>query len=594
MAEDFVFGPAELTEEVVAARKVQRSGLSHAHRLTPADPRPGAAVTLHVTTGPAVNGRDLWCYVTTDGTDPAGSGGTATNGSALAFEHVGVEWDDLVWGFVHHFEVTVPGQPDGTLVRYLIECDGAYADGGEGSATRTPYFAYSVDDWSTPEWVRDAVMYYVMPDRFYPGDGRDWIQTDDRSIPMGGTLRGIQDRLGYIRSMGFNTLWLMPWMVGPTYHKYGATDFYGVDPGFGTEADLRALIDDAHARGMHVLVDFVGNHCSDEHPYFVDARTNPSSPYRDWFVWDDDASGGYVSFFGGGELPHIRHNHPDARRYVIDLARHWVREYGIDGYDLDYAVGPTHEFWAEFSRGVREVSKDVVIFTEGVTTPEALASYVGRVDGCQDFAWCQAARRTFGNDRRTVEEFERFLAGTDSFFPAGFVAPTMLDNQNMDRFVLVADGDQRRLRVAAACQYTLSQPLSVWAGTERGMSQQLASATGGLDNVRDATAWDGGDAETMRWFARLGALRTAYPSLRRGVRVPLVADASTGVLAYAKVLGQERCTVVLNTSEQERVVPLGDGGPDLVDQLAGHEVVLLDGVAHVAVPAWSAALVTAA
>jgi len=65
------------------------------------------------------------------------------------------------------------------------------------------------------------------------------------------------------------------------------------------------------------------------------------------------------------------------------------------------------------------------------------------------------------------------------------------------------------------------------------------------------------------------------------------------VLAYAKVLGEDRCTVVLNASEQERVVPLGDGGPDLVDRLAGHEVVLVDGVSQVTVPAWSAALVTA-
>lgn len=590
MAEDFVFGPAELTEEVVAARKARRSGLSHAHRIDPRDPRPGEPVRLHVTTGPAVNGRDLWCYVTTDGTDPAGSRGVATNGTALALEHVEVEWDDLVWGFVHHFEATVPGQPDGTLVRYLVECDGAYAGGGEGSATRTPYFAYAVDTWSTPEWLRDAVMYYVMPDRFHPGRGRDWVQTDDPSIPMGGTLRGIRDRLDHIQALGFNALWLMPWMAGPTYHKYGATDFHRVDPDLGTEADLRSLIDDAHGRGMRVLVDFVGNHCSDQHPFFVEARNDPSSRYRDWFVWDEDAPGGYVSFFGGGELPHLRHDNPETRRYVINLARHWVREYGIDGYDLDYAVGPAHEFWTEFGRAVREVRDDVVIFTEGVTTPESLLSYVGRVDGCQDFAWCQAARRTFGNGRLSVEEFERFLAGMDSFFPEGFAAPIMLDNQNMDRFVLLAGGDRRRLRVAAACQYTLSQPVSVWAGTELGMGQRRSAATD-LNNVRDATAWQDQDGETLAWFARLGALRAEHAALRRGRRVPLVADAATGVLAYDKVLDDDRCTVVLNASDRVREVALPGRAGALVDALAGHRVLDRSGVAHVVVPGWSAAVV---
>ncbi|MCC7207495.1 MAG: DUF3459 domain-containing protein [Anaerolineae bacterium] len=586
--DEFVFGPAELTDVVVAQRKAALSGIAHGHALSPRDPQPGEPVTLHMTAGPGVNAREAWCYYTTDGDNPRGSRGVAAVGAAVPFRVRYVAWDDLVWGFVTHFEAVIPGQPDGTLVRYLIECDGQYADGGEGSATRTPYFAFAVDAWRTPDWIHDAVMYYVMPDRFYPGDGRAWRQTGDVSKPMGGALRGIRDKLDYIQSMGFNCLWLMPWMAGPTYHKYGATDFYAVDPDFGAEQDLRDLIDDAHRRGMRVLVDFVGNHCSDQHPYFLEAKANPASAHRDWFYFGD--SGEYVSFFGSGELPHLCHDNPETRRYIFDLARHWVREYGIDGYDLDYAVGPALGFWAEFGRAVREVSDDVVIFTEGVTTPEALLTFQGRVDGCQDFAWCQAARRTFGSGKLNVEQFERFLAGSDAYFPAGFVAPIMVDNQNMNRLLFVAGNDQRRLRVAAACLYSISRPLSVWAGTEMGMSQTVDSAHTDLNYIREATAWDAMNADTVAWFRRLGALRAEHIALRRGTRTPLVADAATGVLAYEKSAGADRCVVILNTSEAERTVTLAQlrGGQDA---LAGRPITDGETGGTIRVPAWSAAYV---
>lgn len=590
MAEDFVFGPAELTESVVAARKHARRGVSHAHDLTPRDPRPGEPVTVRITVGPGANARDGWLYYTTDGTDPEGAAGRVARGEAVAFDVVSVVWDDLVWGYVTTMEAVVPGQPDGTLVRYAIECDGVRADGGEGSATRTPCFAYAVDDWTTPDWLDDAVMYYVMPDRFSPGEGRDWVQTQDTARRMGGTLQGIAQKLGYIQDLGFTVLWLMPWMTGPAYHKYGATDFYGVDPDFGTEDDLRALIDAAHARGMKVIVDFVGNHLSDEHPFFREALADESSPYRGWFDIRDDGS--YLSFFGGGELPHIRHDHPAARAYVIELAQTWVRDYGIDGYDLDYAVGPAHEFWAEFGRAVRRVSPSVGIFTEGVTTPEALLAYVGRVDGCQDFAWCQAARRVFGNGKISVEEFERFLAGGDRFFPRGFVAPVMLDNQNMDRFLLVAGGDRRRLHVAAACLYSMSRPLSVWAGTEMGMSQRR-SATTDLNHVRDATAWEDIDEETLAVFRRLGELRALHPSLGRGTRRPLVADAATGVLAYRKDAGSDSVIVVLNAGDAPATVRL-DSAEERVDALSGCPVSVVDGLLEVALEPWTAAMLVVA
>lgn len=585
----FVFGNNQLTDEAIHQQQKLLMGIAHEHRLQPADPKPFDPVTLTVTVGPGLSAHDVWCYYTTDGTNPSGAKGVAKVGRAVEFNRVDVSWNDLVWGFLTKLQATIPGQPDGTLVRYIIECDGQYANGGEGrhnDTAHSPYFAYSVDTWKTPAWIRTAVMYYVMPDRFYPGDNRKWTQTDDNGKPMGGTLRGIQEKLGYIQDMGFNCLWLMPWVTAPSYHKYDAIDFWKVDPGLGTEEDLQNLLRAAHARSMRVIVDFVANHCSNQNPIFQQARSNPASPYRKWFQFFDD--GTYKAFFGGPEVPHLVNENPETRKYIIDLAVHWLRDYGIDGFDLDYAIGPSHEFWTTFARAVRRAKSDVVLFTEGVTTPGALRTYVGRVDGSQDFAWCHAARLTFGSGEATVEDFEHMVEGASAFFPDGFVAPVMIDNQNMDRFLVVAQGDQRRLRLAAACLYATSQPISMWAGTEMGMSQRKTIAEGNLNMVRDATAWNAVNGETQSYFRHLGELRASHPVLGLGARQPLLASAATGLLAYQKTLGPDRCVVVLNASGVERSLTL----PEIHgcrDVLGGLAVTNSAATGTIALPAFSAA-----
>lgn len=586
---DFVFGNNELTDVVVERQINRLSGISHDYCLTPRDPKPSEKVTIKMSVGPGVDTKNAWCYYSTDGSNPEGAKGVAKNGKAVPFKQVNLEWNDLLWGYITHFEAIIPGQPDGTLVRYIIECGEKYAngkEGSEGSTTPDPFFAFPVDTWETPDWIHDAVMYYVMPDRFYPGNGRNWIQTDDKSKHMGGTLKGIKQKLDYIQKMGFNSLWLMPWMQGPEYHKYGASDFYAIDPHFGTEQDLKDLIDDAHSRGMHVLVDFVANHCSNEHPYFKDALANTNSKYRDWFEFHDD--GTYEAFFGGTALPHLVNENPEVRKYIFDLAAHWVNDYRLDGFDLDYAIGPSHEFWATFGRAMRQLSNNVVIFTEGVTTPRSLLTYMGLVDGCQDFAFCQAIRKTFAYDKMDVRQFERFLSRSEDYFPKGFIAPVMIDNQNMDRFLFVSNNDTRRLKIASACLYSMSRPISIWAGTEMGMTQKASAAKSDLNASRNATTWDNVDTEVLNWFKKLGKIRDGHKSLSRGKRNPLISDAETEIFAYEKSTENDCIIVVLNNSDSSREIHLKKAA-GCRDILNGYIVNTIKGEGIIKLPARSAA-----
>lgn len=125
------------------------------------------------------------------------------------------------------------------------------------------------------QWWRDGVCYEVFVRSFADADG-DGV----------GDLRGLISRLDYIndgnpgstRSLGANCIWLMPIARAASYHGYDVTDYYHVDPHYGSDEDFRTLVQEAHRRGIHVVVDFVPNHSSSEHPYFQSALHDPASP----------------------------------------------------------------------------------------------------------------------------------------------------------------------------------------------------------------------------------------------------------------------------------------------------------------------------
>ncbi len=126
---------------------------------------------------------------------------------------------------------------------------------------------------------------------------------------------------------------------------------------------------------------------------------------------------------------------------------------------------------------------------EAVASPEYLRTYEGKVDGCLDFAWVEAARATFATRRMSLPAFERFLSRHDIYADLQFIRPTFIDNHDMNRILFMAGGDTRRVKLAAACQFTLSQPPVVLYGTEVGLSQRVDSR-GDLDVTREPMPWD--------------------------------------------------------------------------------------------------------
>ena len=141
-------------------------------------------------------------------------------------------------------------------------------DPGLWPIRRTAADAYQVDRERVPDWLRDAVIYQVFVDRFARPVA---CRSPSPSTPggfYGGTLRGVTERLDHLADLGATCIWLSPIFPSPSHHGYDATDYRSIEPRLGTEADLRELIEAAHARGLRILLDYVVNHVSSAHPAF--------------------------------------------------------------------------------------------------------------------------------------------------------------------------------------------------------------------------------------------------------------------------------------------------------------------------------------
>jgi len=557
--ENAIFGGWAIPSRLAARAKRTLRGVSHQNRITPRDPLPGEAVEVIVSIGGTHDRVTL--YYTTDGTMPQACRGRAFNGEVVAMAQKGKSWNDLLWGYVNWYRGIIPPQSEGVKVKYKIEAwhsngqDSLYADNQARDSESATLFAYKVDQLTPPLWARDAIIYQIFIDRFYPGDSSpEFKRPDSPSGFYGGTLQGIIDKLDYLTDLGVNCLWLSPCLASPSHHGYDVTDYLTVEPRLGSNDDLRRLIQLAHGRGLRVILDFVPNHTSSEHPFFLQARADRKSPYFHWYTFTDWPVE-YATFFGERTLPQLNNEHEPTRRYIIDeVAVKWLSEYGVDGFRLDYATGPSHNFWVDFLERTKEVAPDSLSIGEVIGNADSMRGYEGRLDGCLDFLFMQAAREFFALQSRTVEEFEGFITHHDSYFSKDFLRPTFLDNHDVNRFLWLADGDKRRLKLAALCQFTLPHPPVIYYGTEVGLLQErdvrMPSGHDHHEHARLPMLWgEKQDRDLYEYYRRLCRIRSSRPALRKGERTTLHVDNQAGTYAYALRTRTEVVVVVLNNSD---------------------------------------------
>jgi glycosidase len=346
--------------------------------------------------------------------------------------------------------------------------------------------------------------YEIFVGSFYDSDG-DGL----------GDLRGLISKLDYLNNprgrncLGVNGIWLMPIMPSPTYHKYDVTDYYAIDPGYGTMEDFERLIEECAARGIDVIIDLVISHTSSKHPWFlaaVDELENGGEPrYSEYYIFTDRPLGpGYYPAPGGlyykahfwSEMPDLNMDSQALREEVSAIAKFWLDK-GVAGFRLDAAMhiyesqGRNIEFWTWFNDMCREIKEDVFLVAEVWSGELEILPYYQTGLALFNFPFSGHngtinSGINSGNGDRLASEIERWDKEIRSRNPEG-INCIFLSNHDTGRSAgFILDPDRRKL--AAAIYLMIPGSPFIYYGEEIGMT-----GSGIDENKRTAMFWSSSD-----------------------------------------------------------------------------------------------------
>lgn len=439
-------------------------------------------------------------------------------------------------------------------------------------------------------WWNDAVFYEIFVRSFYDSDG-DGI----------GDFQGIIEKLDYLndgnpdtdQDLGITGIWLMPMMTSPSYHGYDVTNYYATEPDYGTMEDFEQLLDEAHARGIKVIIDFVMNHTSNQHSWFVQS-TLDQNDYRNWYIWSDNNPGWngpwgqevwhnnggdyYYGLFWSG-MPDLNYSHPAVKEELFNITNFWLDK-GVDGFRLDAIkyldedgtvlehTPETFSILEEFNTVYKTNNPEAFTVGEVWDNTNVIIPYVqnDRMDVCFEFGLAgDILNAVNGNAPQAVTN--RMHTVQVSYPKLQYAS--FLTNHDIDRVYSQLGRDAAKMKQAAAMYLTLPGIPFIYYGEEVGMT-----GTGIHENIRRPMQWtdglSGGFSTTTPWYGlgdnylsnnvegmeddpnsllqhykKLIHIRNEQAALRKGYYLE-VDHSEPSVLSYARVFGEEAVIVLSN------------------------------------------------
>ena len=614
------------------------------------------------------------------------AGGQSFMDMTLAASDVSCYQDDLAAHTCDFWEATLPNAAADNLWYRFLVTDGtdtdyygdntAALDGGLGSVSDDAVdnsFALTVYDPSfiAPDWAPNAVIYQIFPDRFRDGRHNNNPDTGDvryddpvlalpwNTLPegycrnyadndtncpwrfddtppewspfiegargrdyMGGDLKGVDQYLDYLQSLGVNTLYFNPIFDAGSNHGYDTQNYYKIDPYFGTQKDWENLVKHADQRGMRIILDGVFNHMSSDSPIFdryhhyagnKGACESTRSPYRNWFYFTDVTPGtgacvgsdgtpnaaNYDSWFGFDSIPVINKSLPAVQTYFLtgdnSVSRYWL-EQGSSGWRMDVMGDASFPagYWETFRGVVKETDSDAIIISETWQKDSTLLRMLrgDRADTTMNYRLRDAVigflapgnfdSKGFADSGRiiTPSEFAARIASVREDYPdaAFYSLMNLLDSHDTERLLWtltpgtettadkelnaanLAQGKQRQM-LASLIQFTMPGAPTVFYGDE-------VALTGDDDpDDRRTYPWaDKGGSPDLAMFAHyqtLATLRQDNNALTHGDLVMLLADDAAETVAYGRKTAEQAAIVVINRGEAVTVsIPVGGYVPD--------------------------------
>lgn len=432
----------------------------------------------------------------------------------------------------------------------------------------------------TPEWVKHAIFYQIFPDRFArsprlkhaPGvTFKPWGSPPEEQGIQGGDLLGIVDKLDYLRDLGVTALYLNPIFSSASNHRYHTFDYFQVDPLLGGNIALRELLDEAHRRGIRVVLDGVFNHASRGFwPFHHILENGRNSPYLDWFIIQDwplrpyhgnrKRPHNYESWWNLPALPKINIKNPGARAYILNVARYWI-DFGIDGWRLDVPEDIKDEdFWRTFRKIVKESNPEAYLCGEiWRYAPEWLQG--DKFDGLMNYPFGITVLNFFGantlrkyrkkNDislkALNVKEFAKKIKNGLSCYPWDSTQSqlNLLDSHDSPRALWMMGEDKSALKLCFLFLMTMPGAPCIYYGDEIGMTGRDDPYCRAAFPWEDEKKWD---KELFSYYQSVVKLRHRFPCLRLGTVTTLYSQ--DGVYAFGRSHNDQRMVVLFNSKNE--------------------------------------------
>jgi alpha-amylase len=440
------------------------------------------------------------------------------------------------------------------------------------------------------QWWNDTVFYEISVRSFFDSNN-DGI----------GDFNGLIEKLDYLNDgdpstnsdLGVTGIWLMPIHPSPSTHGYDVIDYYSVNPEFGSLEDFKRLVDNAHRRGMRIIIDLVLNHTSDQNPWFIQSQ-DPDSSYRNWYIWSKDDPGWlgawnqqvwyplggafYYAFFWKG-MPDLNYNYPEVTLEMENVARFWLEDVGIDGFRLD-AIGSlieegsnttetksSHEWMANYKKVIDEIKPDSMTIGEVWREDPVVIPWVANheVDLAFEFDLSFAILSSINNGDST-QMIEVLKSGT-SQFPEGQYG-TFLTNHDMARVMTQLGANQEKAKAAASLYFSLPGVPFVYFGEEIGLvgdapdemgRRPMQWTSGQYAGFSEVSPWKMPDIDPtlnvaaeisepdsiLSHYHTLISLRNSHHALQTG-RLFILLSSNQGLFACLRTTPKESVLVMVN------------------------------------------------
>lgn len=447
-------------------------------------------------------------------------------------------------------------------------------------------------DYEVPKWYKEGILYHIFVDRFNNGnrtkkvsnpkknsfiyanwdDDPMYIKDNEGNIVRwdfyGGNLKGIIDKLGYLKKLGVSIIYLSPIFEASSNHKYDTGDYKKIDAMFGDEEIFRELLDKASKKGIHIILDGVFSHTGSDSIYFnkynrysdLGAYQSEESKYNSWYKFNNYPED-YDCWWGVKSLPNVNELDPTYIDYIIknddSVLKKWTTM-GVKGWRLDVADELPEQFIKEFKKELKDLSDDNILIGEVWEDASNKISYNQRreyllgeqLDSVMGYPFRTNIVSFLKNDIKSIDLLNRFMQIKENYPSEAFKSNlNLIGSHDVKRIKTELDEDRELVKLAVGIQMTFEGIPYIYYGDEAGICGNTDP-----DNRR-TYPWKKEDEDMIEYYRNLTTIRKKYKALIYG-ETSFIDTKNADVFAFIRKTEEEKLLIVVNRSENENDIKL--------------------------------------